>query len=74
MNQCVMFFQDLKYIYGRYIDPSSQDEKNMYVKTPVEASLGAACVSPPSAPPPSPLPTLPAISDSGNLSLSLKSF
>lgn len=30
MQCCV--FQDLKYIYGRYIDPSSEEEKNMYVK------------------------------------------
>lgn len=33
-------FQDLKYIYGRYIDPSSEEEKNMCVKKKKKKSNG----------------------------------
>lgn len=27
----ITVLQDLKYIYGRYINPSSEEERNMYV-------------------------------------------
>lgn len=40
-------FQDLKYIYGRYIDPSSEEERNMYVKFSLDGFdfFHTACVS-----------------------------
>lgn len=62
--------QDLKYIYGRYINPSSEEEKIMYVKLGPDGFdfIHTACVSlQPFLPPP-------AIFDPGNLSFSLESF